>query len=317
MSNMKQLAGGVTLIASIAILDAYIVVESVQDFENMVLLESGIFKMGSNKGLADESPVHEVSLDTFWIDKYEVRNADYEKFIIATGYLTESEKQGGGLVFATPLENQAMSQNHGDWWNRVIKASWKQPTAAEDSIANKTDHPVVQVSYADALAYCDWLDKELPTEAQFEFAARGGREGEMYSWGDSPLHHGQAVTNYWQTNANPDSATADGYAGTAPVGSFPPNDRELYNISGKVWEWVSDWYHPDYYSTSERENPRGMKLAEITDSGDTQEAMKSIRGGSFLCSDDYCSGFRVSARMPVDLESSTNHTGFRCVKNVK
>ncbi len=318
MANTKQIAGAVAFVASIAALDRYVVVESEPSFDNMVFIDSGVFLMGSEKGLADESPVHEVRLDAFWIDKYEVSNADYTKFIEATGYLTESEKQGSGLVFATPAENQAMSLNPKDWWNRVAYANWHKPTGLEaktqDSIA---DHPVVQVNFADSLAYCNWLGKELPTEAQFEFAARGGRDGEIYSWGNSPLHHREAVTNHWQADNLADPSVDDGFAGTAPVGSFPPNDHDLYDISGNVWEWVSDWYDPEYYSVSEWENPRGLDLEQSLGSTASIEAMRSIRGGSFLCSDDYCSGFRVSARMPANPNSSTNHTGFRCVKNVK
>lgn len=323
MSNTTKISGAAAFIACIAVLDSYIIIESTPGFDNMVLIDSGVFQMGSDKGLADESPAHEVSLDGFWIDKYEVSNADYTHFIDQTGYLTQSEKHGG-LVFVAPDENLAMNLNSKNWWNLVVNANWRQPTgtkaATGDSVINSANHPVVQVNFADALSYCNWLEKELPTEAQFEFAARGGREGEMYSWGNSPLHHNGSVTNHWQENNHSDSPAVDGYAGTVPVGSFPPNDYDLYDISGNVWEWVSDWYHPNYYSMSERENPQGIQEGgqeSSAGSNTIKEAMRSIRGGSFLCSDDYCSGFRVSARMPANPNSSTNHTGFRCVKNVK
>lgn len=319
MSNSKQIAGAVAFIASIAIFDGYVVVESEQNSDNMTLIDAGVFQMGSDNGLPDESPIHEVSLDTFWIDKYEVSNADYTKFIEQTDHITQSEKIGG-LIFATPAENQAMSLNPKDWWNLVVNANWRQPTGlqqgAESPIENHSEHPVVQVNFADALAYCNWLGKDLPTEAQFEFAARGGRDGEIYSWGNSPLHHSKAVTNHWQAVGNHQSHETDGYSGTAPVGSYPPNDHDLYDISGNVWEWVSDWYHPEYYSSSPRENPQGLDLEQDINQSLAQQAKRSIRGGSFLCSDDYCSGFRVSARMPADPNASTNHTGFRCVKNV-
>ena len=197
----------------------------------------------------------------------------------------------------------------------VANADWQHPEGAKDSIERKESHPVVHVTYDDASAYCNWLDKDLPTEAQFEYAARGGLEGEIYSWGSQPRHRHETMTNHWQGTFPYHNENSDGYANTAPVGSFPPNDYGLYDITGNVWEWVSDWYHPNYYSNSPLTNPVGVPRSESLDPNEPTLPKRSIRGGSFLCSENYCSGFRVSARMPAEPSSSTNHTGFRCVAN--
>lgn len=318
MSNTKQLTGAVVFFALIAVIDNFLVVESDPKLENMASIDAGVFKMGSETGLADERPVHEVSLEAFWIDKFEVSNRDFAKFIEATGHITQPEKGEGGLVFASPNESLAISLNPEKWWNLIASANWRHPNGSDGELAqiNNENHPVVQVSFDEALAYCNWLGKDLPTEAQFEFAAIGGREGEIYTWGSQPLHLSEAVTNFWQGAEN-DEIANEGYTGTAPVGSYPPNAHQLYDISGNVWEWESDWYHPNYYAISEREDPRGIEPDKIVEGNSAAPAMRSIRGGSFLCSDEHCSGFRVSARMPVAPTSSSNHTGFRCVKNSK
>lgn len=311
----KQTLIGTTVILSIALVDNYVVIESEPSFEDMLWIESGSFLMGSDRGMPDESPSHEVSMSGFWIDTFEVSNADYQQFISATDYLTKSELSGDSMVFESPVENLAAQSDPLSWWDLVIQADWRHPLGLHDTIEGKSDHPVVHVSYVDALAYCDWLDKDLPTEAQFEFAARGGKQGEMYSWGDAPLHHTTAVNNSWQANSPAENQKQDGYQTTSPVGSFPPNDFGLYDISGNVWEWVSDWYHPEYYSVSPSSDPLGVTEEFSIDPAEPATAKRSIRGGSFLCSDDYCTGFRVSARMPADPNASANHTGFRCVKN--
>ena len=315
MTSAKQALIGTAVVVAIAAVDNYIVIESEPSFENMTWLEPGTFLMGSDKGMPDESPTHEVSLSGFWIDKFEVSNADYAQFIAATDYITDSEKAGDSMVFEFPGEQPILNFNPLDWWDLVMHADWRHPQGLTDSIEDKSDHPVVQVSFADALAYCDWLDKQLPTEAQFEFAARGGREGEIYSWGNQPLHRTEAVSNTWQGNSSAEQQRQDGYQTTSPVGSFPPNDYGLHDITGNVWEWVSDWYHPEYYSMSSSADPTGVAEEQSIDPADPAIAKRSIRGGSFLCRDDYCSGFRVSARMPAKPSASANHTGFRCVKN--
>ncbi|MDD9895904.1 MAG: formylglycine-generating enzyme family protein [Gammaproteobacteria bacterium] len=315
MSDWKQLAGGLVFIGGILIIDTLILVEPVETPEGMIWLESGTFLMGSDQGLLDERPAHEVHLNGFWIDQYEVTNADFANFVAETGYITYSEQVSDSLVFESPAQNSSQSVRPMPWWKLVANANWRQPAGDQDSIEGKENHPVVQVTYEDAQAYCTWLGKDLPTEAQFEYAARGGLEGEIYSWGSQPRHKHEAMTNHWQGAFPFHNENSDGYADTAPVGSFPPNNYGLYDITGNVWEWVSDWYHPNYYANSPLRNPQGVAQSQSLDPNEPALPKRSIRGGSFLCSENFCSGFRVSARMPAEPTSSTNHTGFRCVAN--
>ncbi|NKB33574.1 MAG: SUMF1/EgtB/PvdO family nonheme iron enzyme [Pseudomonadales bacterium] len=315
MSDWKQLAGGLGFIGFILIIDTQILVEPAEAPTGMIWIESGSFVMGSDQGLPDERPAHDVQLKGFWIDQYEVTNADFARFISETGYETHSEQVNDSLVFESPSQDTDHPVRPLSWWKLVANADWQHPEGEHDSITEKENHPVVQVTYEDALAYCNWAGKELPTEAQFEFAARGGHEGEIYSWGSQPRHEHEAITNHWQGTFPYHNDNSDGYADTAPVGSFPPNDYGLYDITGNVWEWVSDWYHPNYYANSPLRNPRGVPKSESLDPNEPALSKRSIRGGSFLCSENYCSGFRVSARMPAEPSSSTNHTGFRCVAN--
>ena len=315
MSNWKQLAGGLGFVGAIFVIDTQILVEPTETPEGMIWIESGSFIMGSDQGLPDERPAHEVRLNGFWIDKYEVTNANFFKFVAETGYETYSEEVKDSLVFQSPSPTPEQPVRPMSWWRLVANADWQHPEGAKDSIERKESHPVVHVTYDDASAYCNWLDKALPTEAQFEYAARGGLEGEIYSWGSQPRHRHETMTNHWQGTFPYHNENSDGYANTAPVGSFPPNDYGLYDITGNVWEWVSDWYHPNYYSNSPLTNPVGVPRSESLDPNEPTLPKRSIRGGSFLCSENYCSGFRVSARMPAEPSSSTNHTGFRCVAN--
>ncbi len=315
MSSTTQLTTGSIFVLGIFIIDNFLLIESVDSPENMVWIESGSFLMGSDRGMPDEFPSHEVTLDGFFIDKFEVTNADYREFAAATGHLTFSEKVKDSMVFAAPQQSHARRLGPLDWWQLVQHADWQHPQGPDDNIEGRADHPVVQVSYEDALAYCNWLDKDLPTEAQYEYAARGGKQGEIYSWGSEPRHQSEAIINNWQGDFPHQNHQSDGFAGTAPVGSFAANDFGLHDITGNVWEWVSDWYHPAYYAMSPLKNPQGVTETSSIDPAEPGLAKRSIRGGSFLCSDNYCMGFRVSARMPAAPDSSSNHTGFRCVKN--
>ena len=315
MSNWKQLAGGLGFIGAIFVIDTQVLLEPAETPEGMIWIENGSFIMGSDQGLLDERPAHKVNLNGFWIDQYEVTNAEFVKFVTETGYESYSEEVEDSLVFVSPYLTPGQPLRPMSWWKLVANADWQHPEGEQDSIEGKENHPVVHVTYEDASAYCNWLDKELPTEAQFEYAARGGLEGEIYSWGSQPRHRHEAMTNHWQGNFPYHNENSDGHANTAPVGSFPPNNYGLYDITGNVWEWVSDWYHPNYYSNSPRRNPTGVPRAESLDPNEPTLPKRSIRGGSFLCSENYCSGFRVSARMPAEPSSSTNHTGFRCVAN--
>ncbi|MFT4672231.1 MAG: sulfatase modifying factor 1 [Pseudohongiellaceae bacterium] len=315
MSNSKDLAGGFAFVVVIALVDNLLIIEDDIDTSAMIWLDSAKFVMGSDSGMADETPAHQLDLSGFWMDKFEVSNDDYQKFVKTTDYVTYSEKIGDSLVFESPKQNQAMRMGPLDWWKLIKTAHWRKPQGSESSIDEKADHPVVHVNYDDALAYCDWLDKELPTEAQFEYAARGGKEGNIYSWGNQPLHLTEAISNTWQGDFPNKNSQVDGFPTTAPVGSFPANDFGFHDITGNVWEWVGDWYHPQYYSFGPSKNPAGVDMAASIDPNEPNIPKRSIRGGSFLCADDYCSGFRVSARMPADPTSATNHTGFRCVSN--
>ena len=315
MSNWKQLTGGLGFIGAIFVIDTQVLLEPAETPEGMIWIENGSFIMGSDQGLLDERPAHKVNLNGFWIDQYEVTNAEFVKFVTETGYESYSEEVEDSLVFVSPYLTPGQPVRPMSWWKLVANANWQHPEGEQDSIEGKENHPVVHVTYEDASAYCNWLEKELPTEAQFEYAARGGLEGEIYSWGSQPRHRHEAMTNHWQGNFPYHNENSDGHANTAPVGSFPPNNYGLYDITGNVWEWVSDWYHPNYYSNSPRRNPTGVPRAESLDPNEPTLPKRSIRGGSFLCSENYCSGFRVSARMPAEPSSSTNHTGFRCVAN--
>ena len=315
MSNWKQLTGGLGFIGAIFVIDTQVLLEPAKTPEGMIWIENGSFIMGSDQGLLDERPAHKVNLNGFWIDQYEVTNAEFVKFVTETGYESYSEEVEDSLVFVSPYLTPGQPLRPMSWWKLVANADWQHPEGEQDSIEGKENHPVVHVTYEDASAYCNWLDKELPTEAQFEYAARGGLEGEIYSWGSQPRHRHEAMTNHWQGNFPYHNENSDGHANTAPAGSFPPNNYGLYDITGNVWEWVSDWYHPNYYSNSPRRNPTGVPKAESLDPNEPTLPKRSIRGGSFLCSENYCSGFRVSARMPAEPSSSTNHTGFRCVAN--
>ena len=315
MIQWKQTAGGLGFIVSILLIDTLILVNPVQTLDGMVWIPGGSFVMGSDQGLPDERPAHEVELDGFWIDQYEVTNADFQKFVAATGYVTYSEQVKDSLVFESPGDPVDSPAHPLSWWKLVANANWQHPQGDTDSIEGKENHPVVQVTYDDALAYCHWQSKKLPTEAQYEYAARGGHEGELYSWGSQPRHNHESMVNHWQGNFPYHDDGTDGHNSTAPVGSFPPNDYDLYDITGNVWEWVSDWYHPNYYALSPLRNPQGVPESESLDPNEPSLAKRSIRGGSFLCSENYCRGFRVSARMPAEPFSSTNHTGFRCSTN--
>ena len=249
--------------------------------------------MGTDQGMTFEGPAHEVSVASFWADKFEVTVAQFEEFVKDSGYITEAEQLGWAGVFT--LES-------GEW-SKVDGANWRHPEGTNSSAA--VDEPVTQVSLKDALAYANWARKRLPTEAEWECAARGGRSGAAYPWGNNLRPDGKPAANWWQ-GVFPDFNTGeDGYLGRAPVGRFPPNAFGLYDVSGNVWEWCTDYFDGDYYSDSPRVDPRGPE------SGDE----RVIRGGSWMCSENYCSGYRVAARSHTGADSGLNNLGFRCVKD--
>ncbi len=306
----------------------------------MIFIEGGEFEMGSPPGprvQADESPPHRVRVSSFWLDKTEVTNAEFARFVAATHYVTTAERapdwdelkkqlppgtprptgdamRAGSLVFVAPPET-ATDPDPGTWWKWTPGADWRHPEGPASTIDGRENHPVVHVSYDDALAYCAFVHKRLPTEAEWEFAARGGST----SGEPSPIAIGASAANTWQGSFPYHNTSEDGFTTTAPVGSFPPNARGLVDMAGNVWEWCADWYRADAYaqdveastrSGSPIVDPQGPK-----DSFDPQEplARKRVqRGGSFLCHSSYCCGYRATARMKCTPDTSLEHTGFRC-----
>lgn len=296
--------------------------------EGMVWVPGGEFWMGSESGQdGDEKPVHKVYVDGFWMDRTEVTNAQFAKFVEATKYVTVAERPPDRKEFPTvPLEDlvpfsavffetlgPVPLDNPLRWWRRVPGASWRHPTGPESSIADKASYPAVHISWEDAAAYAKWAGKRLPTEAEWEFAARGGLDRQRYVWGDQLTPGGKWMANVWQGHFPDQNTGEDGYKGVAPVASFPPNGYGLHDMSGNVWEWCEDWYQPDYYRRSPYRNPPGPSIGapdEIDESGAPQRVR---RGGSYLCTDQYCLRYLPSARDKNPPNSSASHTGLRCV----
>lgn len=304
--------------------------------EGMVWIPGGKFMMGNNTGAPDERPVHEVNVNGYFLDTHEVTNRDFKAFVDATGYVTTAERQPelGSIDPRSPLANAEIKPEFNvpgsicrrvvssrdeldpaigaySWWSYVPGASWRTPDGEDSSIADRMDHPVVHVSWRDAAAYCEWAGVRLPTEAEWEYAARAGKAGLIYPWGNDRNPGGKWLNNIWQGDFPVENKVEDGFETTAPVGSFPPNEFGLHDMSGNVWEWCHDYYMPDYYMNSSRRNPMGPK-----ESYDPQEPgiIKRVqRGGSFMCSDSYCVGYRTSARMKGEEDTGAFHTGFRCV----
>ena len=258
----------------------------------MVRIEDGDFMMGTADGFPYEGPPHRVRLDSFWIDQTEVTNAKFADFVKATDYTTTAEQLGNSGVF--------LPANHQ--WTLIDGADWKHPEGPDSNIDSRLDHPVVHVSWDDAAAYCDWAGKRLPTEAEYEYAARGGLENAEFAWGSEFNPKEQFRANTWQGYFPDQDRGEDGFSGVAPVKSFPPNGYGLYDITGNVWEWVQDWYDPNYYRVSPTNNPSGPK----------EGTEKVQRGGSWLCSSNYCQGYRVASRMKTARDSGLNNLGFRC-----
>lgn len=294
------------------------------DTLGMVWIPAGSFKMGSND-FPDAQPIHEVQLDGFWMDEHEVTNAQFALFVEATGYQTVAERAlnpadfpnvpldmlvPGSAVFSPPTGNVDL-HNHMQWWNYVAGANWRHPEGPSSSIHGKENHPVVQVCYEDAAAYAKWVGKRLPTEAEWEYAARGGKAASKYYWGNEMKLNGKFVANIYQGDFPVNDTKEDGFAGTAPIKSFPVNPFGLFDMEGNVWEWCADFYHPDYYKSSPHKNPQGP-----FESFDPQEPglVKRVqRGGSFLCSDQYCERYVSGSRGKGEVSSASNNIGFRCV----
>ncbi|WP_316746388.1 formylglycine-generating enzyme family protein [Pedobacter gandavensis] len=305
----------------------------------MKLIPAGSFKMGASdkEGRRDEYPAHEVKMDGFWIDETEVTNAQFAEFVKATGYLTQAEQkpdweeikkqlppgtpkpsddqlQPASLTFSPP-NGRVDINDVSQWWSWTPGASWRHPQGPNSSIKGKENHPVTQISWFDANAYAKWAGKRLPTEAEWEYAARGGLKDKKYPWGDEDLTTGKVKANTWQGEFPYSDKKTDGYGNVAPVKSFAANGYGLYDMAGNVWEWTADWYREDYYQKQQQQgmvsNPKGPK-----DSYDPQEPgipKKIIRGGSFMCHSSYCKGYRVTSKMKSSMDTGLENTGFRCV----
>jgi sulfatase modifying factor 1 len=283
--------------------------------DKMVYIPGGEFLMGtnSNEGFpADgEGPMRKVKVDPFYMDPCTVTNARFDEFIKDTGYKTEAEQYGWSFVFYSFLSSEETKQvkqvvQGTSWWYVVEGAYWRQPEGSDSTIEERMAHPVIHVSWNDAMAYCKWAGKRLPTEAECEFAARGGLEQKTYPWGDELTPDGKHYCNIWQGEFPKNNTKDDGYDGTAPAESFPANGYGLYNVSGNVWEWCSDWFAKSIHRRGGRDNPQGPENGKA----------RVMRGGSYLCHKSYCNRYRVAARSSNTPDSSTGNMGFRCVTDV-
>ncbi len=306
----------------------------------MVWIPGGEFSMGAHdlpamdevgmKATEDARPIHRVYVDGFLMDKTDITNAEFARFVKSTGYVTVAERtprtedfpgvppenlRAGGVVF-TPPPHAVLLNNDLQWWSYENGANWRHPLGPSSDLKGKADYPVVQISYQDAEAYAKWTDKRLPTEAEWEFAARGGLAGKPYVWGADFRPSGKWMANTHEGHFPDKDTGEDGYAGIAPVAQYPPNSYGLYDMAGNVWQWTSDWYRPDYYRELQAagpiaRNPKGP--SHPFDSAEPGASKKVHRGGSFLCTSEYCSRYIVGTRGKGEISTGTNHLGFRCV----
>lgn len=295
----------------------------------MVWIPGGTFTMGSDDHYPEEAPAHRVTVNGFWMDETAVTHAEFERFVAATGYVTFAERAPraedypgaepemlvpGSVVFKRPTTSKVDLANAYTWWTWVKGASFRRPEGKGSSNKLRMDHPVVHVAWEDVLAYARWAGKELPSEAEWEFAARGGLDGAEFAWGAELLPGGRYLANFWQGHFPVENRMLDGFARTAPVRSFPPNPYGLYEMIGNVWEWTSDWYSDEHAVTGccGASNPRGGSEEGSKRRGETIPR-RVMKGGSFLCAPNYCRRYRPAARMAQPVDTSTCHLGFRCV----
>lgn len=283
--------------------------------DGMILLPGGAFLMGSETADAfpddGEGPVRGITVDPFWMESTAVRTRDFAGFVAETGYVTEAERIGWSFVFAGDLSDLAVSDAgervHGaEWWHAIAGATWKHPEGPGSDLVVRQDHPVVHVSWNDAAAYATWAGKRLPTEAEWEFAARGDLAQQTYPWGNELTPEGRHLCNIWQGTFPLENTAEDGFTSTCPVDAFPPNGYGLYGITGNTWEWIADWFHPTYHQHATRHNPVGP----------VDGTARVLRGGSYLCHRSYCNRYRVAARSSNTPDSSTTNIGFRCVRDM-
>jgi len=301
----------------------------------LVWIPGGSFAMGSASHYPEEAPVHTVAVDGFWIRSTTVTNAQFAEFVDATGYVTVAERPldpkdfpgappenlvAGSLVFT--MTRGPVDLTHINlWWTWTPGACWRHPEGPRSSIGHRLDHPVVHVGHEDAAAFASWAGESLPTEAEWEFAARGGHEGRSFIWGEDPVPGGRYLANFWQGGFPYHNSEDDGFAGTAPVGSFPPNEFGLFDMAGNVWEWTDDWYADQHPADADKPccvptNPRGPSIEASYDPAQPQFAIprKVVKGGSFLCADEYCQRYRPAARRPQMIDTGMSHVGFRTVR---
>jgi sulfatase modifying factor 1 len=302
--------------------------------EDMIFIPGGTFREGSDQHYPEEAPVHRVSVDGFWIDPTPVTNRDFRKFVNATGYVTFAEippnpkdypgalphmLKAASLVFEPP-KGPVDLRDWASWWTFKRGANWRRPYGPRSSISGLDDHPVVHVAYRDAEAYAKWAGKALPTEAEWEFAARGGLDGTEFAWGDEFPPGGRHMANTWQGEFPLENLRFDGYERTSPATAFPPNRYGLYDMIGNVWEWTTDWYVAKHEADVAKaccipQNPRGGREDQSYDPLQPQIRIprKVLKGGSHLCAPNYCRRYRPAARHPEPVDTSTSHVGFRCV----
>ena len=292
----------------------------------MLYVPGGTFRMGSDRHYPEEAPVHRVTVDGFWMDRTPVTNRQFRQFVEATGYVTFAETApdpkdypgilphmifAGSLVFSQP-KHAVDLRDFSQWWTFTRGANWRHPYGPKSNIKGLDDHPVVHVAFADARAYAQWAGKELPTEAEWEFAARGGLDGADYAWGDELTPGGKHMANTWQGEFPIENTCDDGYEGTSPVGAFPANGYGLYDMIGNVWEWTSDWYagHADAAAPC---CSGAARVRSVDPQDPARIPRKVMKGGSHLCAPNYCRRYRPAARMAQPIDTSTSHLGFRCV----
>ena len=286
----------------------------------LVRLPGGTFLMGADdaEGFPEdgEGPVRRVALRPFAIDVAAVTNAQFEEFVSASGYRTDAERYGWSFVFGQFLPDDfppTRALAAAPWWRQVFGADWRHPEGPGSQLEGRMDHPVVHVSWQDATAYCAWAGARLPSEAEWEYAARGGLEGRRYPWGDELQPGGEHRCNIWQGEFPGRNTAADGYLGTAPARAFAPNGYGLYNTSGNVWEWCADWFSPDFHCNGQ--SGGGRNGAVENPLGPAEGSSRVVRGGSYLCHRSYCNRYRVAARSSNTPDSSAGNTGFRCVRD--
>ena len=302
--------------------------------DRMIFIPGGRFIMGSDRHYPEEAPAHPVEVDGFWIDITPVTNRDYDRFVRETGHVTLAETapdaadypgapadmlRPASLVFTPPTQPVSLN-DWSQWWRYVFDADWRHPLGPGSSIDGLEDHPVVHIAYADAAAYATWAGKALPTEAEWEFAARGGLDGRDYAWGDELMPDGKAMANFWQGQFPSENLLIDGYERTSPVGIYPANGYGLYDMIANIWEWTEDYFAARHMAAASRSccAPRNPRNDAAQDSHDPQQPgvripRRVLKGGSHLCAPNYCQRYRPAARHAQPIDTSTSHVGFRCV----